>query len=137
MTLTPSSTPEEVREAWATRLESGQDQQTQGRLGRRKPDGTDCFCGLGVLVELAVEAGVAVREDPTYDHGGFYYKSAERDENWTDWALPSAVAEWADLDIDPLSSIYEGGGPLLFTELNDMLGMDFREIGAQVRKDFL
>lgn len=57
-TLTKDSTPSEVRAEWYRRLREDDIPQAKKTLCRKRPDGTVGFCCLGVLTEMAVEAGV-------------------------------------------------------------------------------
>jgi hypothetical protein len=101
---------QEIREQWVAALRSGEYEQGQGALNS---DGK--FCCLGVLCELAVNAGVTTR--------------AYNDNGETVWAsygpcfeahiLPYDVRQWAALDSgDPGVRLGDGDFPTL-AELND------------------
>lgn len=65
MDLTRESTPEEVRAAWATALESGE--YEQGKRTLAQMDGTGVkYCCLGVLCELAAQAGMLSKKVDGY-----------------------------------------------------------------------
>lgn len=90
----------EVRTAWLGRLRSGDYLQAFGKLRRDDPDEEPSFCCLGVLCELAVEAGVVERAPQSYSTvyvdvavGG----AGDRSDNY----LPFAVQRWAGLDARP------------------------------------
>lgn len=55
--LTPQSDPARVRDAWAAVLEAGIVAQGNRQLRIDREDGPPAFCCLGVLCELALEAG--------------------------------------------------------------------------------
>lgn len=109
--LTKDSTPAEVRKAWAERLRNpGDIVQGSGRLAA----GNERCC-LGVLCDLAVEAGVV----PDYNPG----------DGWPD----SSVDAWAalgDAYQTGVTSKYIDSGrhrPGLM-ELNDSMGFTFADI---------
>lgn len=88
---------QEVKRRWVNALKSGGYKQGRGALHRPKtatPSGEAEYCCLGVLCELAVAEGIAVRElrGDTY-----VYLSAEDVSDWASGDLPTAVAEWAGL----------------------------------------
>lgn len=80
---------ETVKTAWCARLRSGTVKQGKGalRVG-------DAFCCLGVLCELAVEAGVV--PPPAHVAGTTWLYGVDDDAN--DMVLPGAVADWAGLN---------------------------------------
>jgi len=86
--LTPQSTPEEVRAAWVAALRSGRFNQGTDYLNN---DGM--FCCLGVLCDLAVEAGVILVTTEGEDTPITYYDSHEN-------SLPAAVRDWAKIQED-------------------------------------
>jgi hypothetical protein len=109
----------EVRKAWVERLRSGRVVQATGHLGY--DDGSRCC--LGVLCDLAVEAGVIpaphAPRASILDYG-------DGDDS-SDIGLPLAVAEWAGLNSEPRLVAYEGQPRVALTDIND--GTD--EIVAQ------
>ena len=84
----------EVKAQWVTALRSGDYKQGQGVLRTAFTDGSvSKFCCLGVLCELAVNAGVIPA--PLYD--GIYYSYGTYGDKRTAY-LPEAVMKWAGLD---------------------------------------
>lgn len=91
-TLTKDSTPAEVREQWVAELRSGRYQQGNSQLRQPAvaPYGTDAFCCLGVLCDMAAQAGLGGWEDERFwlsreSYGGY------------DKYPPAEVALWAGL----------------------------------------
>jgi len=84
MTLTKDSPKSEIIAEWVRRLRSGNYTQTQ-RVLRNK----DSFCCLGVLCEVAVDAGVIPPAVSRPNHPSlFVYDGQDR-------TLPQSVADWA------------------------------------------
>jgi hypothetical protein len=142
--LTKDSTPDEVMAAWADRLESNQDKQCSGQL-RRDVAGEPHYCCLGVLSEMAVEAGVIspveiVPIDVECDC------SDCRSSNFTEWkydgadAFPSVrVADWAFGSGSATNNpqlISNEGYPVAASDLNDQHNYSFPMIGAAVRRTY-
>lgn len=122
----------EVRELWATALESGRFRQGTGRLTTlfRKTDGalTARHCCLGVLCELAIEAGVELTvTDVDLDADG-----ARRAYDHAVNFPPQAVLAWADLDEqNPL--VRHRDRPVSLGIVNDELSATFAEIAKLIR----
>lgn len=126
---------EEVKTAWTARLRSGQDRQVAGRLS----DGVGGYCCLGVLCDMAEEAGVVdktVGKHPFNGVGAVYYGD-------TDTVLPPAVMDWAGLSQDnPVTSEYQplnadgSVAPFRYSlaELNDA-GKTFSQIADVIDRD--
>jgi hypothetical protein len=55
----------EVKAKWVAALRSGDYRQGRGALATRLPDGVE-YCCLGVLMEIAAEAGVTDRQESGY-----------------------------------------------------------------------
>lgn len=87
----------DIKARWQQALRSGDYRQGVSRL-RRRADGGDRFCCLGVLCELAVEAGVI--EAPVESEIGYRY-GATGDLLGDAVYLPPAVAKWAGLSTNP------------------------------------
>jgi len=90
----------EIKEQWATALESGDFEQGKWRLktpGNGNPNDSQCndtYCCLGVLTELAVEAGIVRWSDkPLFDCNP---DDGEQSESGA--VLNKRVVEWAGLD---------------------------------------
>jgi len=98
-------TPEEVRELWATTLETADIPQTTGQLARG-----DGRCCLGVLCDLAVQHGIISGYTPD------------------DGSPPMAAAEWVGLA--SRSGFY---GTRSLTDDNDS-GETFPEIAETIRQ---
>lgn len=124
----------EIKERWATRLESGDIKQTRGVLGR--PNGNRCC--LGVLCDIAVEDGIiAEPEETVHDDGKLCLSFADSETD-----LPLEVMEWAELDSsDPDYGKLVPGGKhpgrmITLAHLNDTSKYNFKKIAQVVRKHF-
>lgn len=78
----------QVRESWRQALLSGKYTQTKHRLARKVGDQTH-YCCLGVLCELALQAGVSLTKEEL--SSGFSY-GGERTR------LPPEVRTWSGLN---------------------------------------
>lgn len=87
-----------IRDEWTRRLRSGDHVQGVGAL-RRDVAGVPQYCCLGVLCEVAREAGVAVY-DPVV---GAYRSVADPASGDYNGVLPPPVARWAGLVTVPTS----------------------------------
>jgi hypothetical protein len=145
--LTKESTPTDVMAAWADRLESGQDQQCQGQLRRDNKEGP-AYCCLGVLSEMAVEAGVI---DPVViraweSDGDCTCEACESDRKLFEYyydgadSFPSVkVADWAFGEGTVVNNpvlIADDGTRVCASDLNDQHGYTFPMIGAAVRRTY-
>lgn len=121
----------DVVNQWADALESGR--YRQGRSYLR--DENDCFCCLGVLCELAVQAGVITEPEwrTCVGVGGCYYYYGEDSS-----ALPPPVQEWAGLVCDPDFTVLVDGRKVDTTAigLNDRLGWTFPQIASVIRRQY-
>lgn len=112
----------DIKTQWVAALRSGEYTKGVGYL-----NANDKFCCLGVLCDLAVEAGVT-----TFTGGGGY--GAEREAQ----TLPAEVQNWAELQTSG------GRLPGYFTvnhchslwELNDTTGYSFEDIAAVIEEYF-
>lgn len=102
-----------VKKKWLEALRSGK--YPQGRSVLRNTG--EQFCCLGVLCELAVEAGVATVERPRDENAYVYSSAGDRQCG----VLPAGVSAWAGLNAgNPLVSIKEGPDNLrTLSALND------------------
>lgn len=101
----------EVKELWCTALESGDYPQTEGflRVTENHDEEDDApvpgYCCLGVLCELAVQAGVIPPGAEELGEGGrltrVTYGKPRGDQS--DYRLPAAVVRWAGLGHVPNS----------------------------------
>jgi hypothetical protein len=108
---------QEIKAQWVERLRSGEIEQTAGKLGTK--DGKRCC--LGVLCDLAAEAGV-VKTEPN-DIGYLVYLDSDEDEFGEQSVLPLSVQKWAGItQVNPwvkLLAVDEGTGEPY--EANDTL----------------
>ena len=105
----------EIAEEWVRRLESGNYQQGKGRLRTQTFEGDYRYCCLGILTEIAVEAGVTTWKtlnDACYVSG--------------------PVKEWAGCNHNP---VFSDGNTAI--HWNDSFGKSFVEIAAAVRETYL
>jgi hypothetical protein len=140
------------------RLRSGQDVQTRGCLNRTRPGTTQGsedpdeihpagLCCLGVLSEMAADAGIVERViDEERGQIGYTvkgYKRADEEEDHVAWGiLHPAVVAWAGLPSgDPLIALpadakeaagLAGGETLSMAGLNDTLRWTFPVIADRV-----
>lgn len=91
-------TPKEVRKLWVEALESGDYKKGVGWLRTIDRDGTDRFCCLGVLCDLASKHGVATGEE-LMDSGVrcFKYSSPIDCGDNARRVAPNCVKDWAGL----------------------------------------
>lgn len=92
-----------VKQLWLGALRSGEYAQTRRTLRDGTDEGSDYFCCLGVLCDLAVKEGVLPepRKDGTgtWVYGGQFWDEGEEryDDDGTWSSLPRRVQDWADL----------------------------------------
>lgn len=126
---------QEVKTLWLTALRSKQIttkdggvrkfKQGYGKLFRVHDDGSHSMCCLGVLTELAVNAGVLspgeLRDTGDYD-GCYYEYDNGRGVTTEPNVLPTSVMAWAELDSNPdIGPRYAPNGEKVgcLAELND------------------
>lgn len=131
--MNPKQMNPEVKAKWVAALRSGNYDQAMGSLKIEVSD-TQLYCCLGVLCELAVEAGVIPpgerHEDQPNKHS--YYFLGE------DEFLPSEVMTWANLDSNngiycPSDDVWLNDQAL--TDLNDN-GKSFNELADIIENNF-
>lgn len=92
----------EIKALWIDALRSGDYTQARGTLRETDREGnTVGYCCLGVLTELAVEAGVATRKGRADGSPNTctYYHSANNPEEWGENSgLLRSVREWAGME---------------------------------------
>ncbi len=122
----------EIAELWAKTLESGKYTQTTGKLNRlvdhdKTPAG---LCCLGVLCELAIEAGVEmrVRDEALADSPNMAWRYYAENNN----TLPAVVRIWSGMTSDDGGLHYDGETTTLAI-LNDK-GTPFTEIAKIIRQ---
>lgn len=103
-----------IMEAWVEALRSGKYIQGQGRLAEGNK-----HCCLGVLCELAVDAGVIKKRQP--DDAGIVYGLHSI------ISLPASVMEWAGVHSTHGLLTPANGSPIILSNENDE-GKDFGEI---------
>lgn len=94
-----AATPEEVRAAWVAALRSGEYKQAIGCLVEFQ-DWNPRYCCLGVLCDLAEQAGVVQRHVDQRGEASFSGHSH---------TLPQVVADWAGL-VGPEGSLVKDAG---------------------------
>lgn len=116
----------EIKAKWLAALRSGKYRQGHGFLKINGENGAqDRFCCLGVLCELAVEAGVTSRLSENYETN----YGIPGDTNTA--VLPAHVQEWAGIDragsygeeSSCLTGDNDGGTP--FSEIADIIEANF------------
>lgn len=130
----------EVKAKWIDRLVNGNLPQTKSSLAKAKRDGTPTgFCCLGVLCELAVEAGVipkpVVKKVDLGDGTGFVLSYDDNDS-----FLPQKVSEWAGISgsmgrFEKPLPYEDDGRDYDLTDLNDR-GKKFSTIAKVIEREF-
>lgn len=92
----------EIKERWLEALRSGKYKQGQKLLRARDVDGNEYHCCLGVLCDLAVEAGVTTVEYEPESHddcviGLTSYLYADGEDGQSS-GLPQVVCEWSGVN---------------------------------------
>lgn len=116
---------ESVKALWVTALRSAEYKQGQAALRRDNSGHGDQYCCLGVLCELAAEAGVI--NPPQSSHDGVFRYGSEGARSF----LPIEVVHWAGLNSNPEVSV--SGGPTALASLNDQ-HMTFENIAHLIEK---
>lgn len=149
---TETAMPVAIKKDWGARLRSGDYTQGRSKLhtATRLLDGTEQheFCCLGVLCEMAVEAGIVDRVDVsgteefvTSPEGRvFAYVPKEGQPNagsaYVHYA-PPAVAKWAGLPFkDTNPYVLHGGARSSLADINDNSGRTFSQIADMIEKQF-
>jgi len=110
----------DVKRQWVAALRSGEYEQGQGAL-----EWHNRFCCLGVLCDLAVKAGVAVRKNLELEAGISFADPDHPADNSTG-NPPQVVMKWAGLD-------ELGGGDLI--HMNDVQKLSFKEIANRIEEE--
>ena len=87
----------EIKALWISALLSGDYKQTTGALCRTDESGNESYCCLGVLTELAVEAGVIKPGTNVEVLRGSIRKYADGSSAFQSLVLPRSVMHWAGL----------------------------------------
>lgn len=114
---------EEIKVRWVEALESGRFVQAKGSLRKKLGSGGYGHCCLGVLCELALEAGLLVRGRRET------YVSRAADGEVASIVLPRVVMEWAGLE---QCNPYVSENTTL-ADLNDR-GESFRYIAREIKE---
>ena len=136
--LTKNSKPAAVVAAWVKRLTSGKYKQGTGFL-RQRNNGKEFHCCLGVLQDLAVEAGVLSEPKlckSKYLHGDdiYEYRSKKGKKNQVQTGvLNDIVRDWAGLTDNDGSYFKKNGDVYSLTELNDDGGSGFKKIAKVIQ----
>ncbi len=119
---------EDIKARWVEALRSGEYMQGQGGLRTRSGK----FCCLGVLCELALQAGVV--QPVWYDDDDFVKYAAVNDQSDVSGGyLPSAVLDWAELE-NPNPLLYDGDVYRAASVWNDELGVNFNHIADMIER---
>lgn len=121
-----------IKALWTERLRSGEYRQ----IHRRLSDTSNGRCCLGVLCDLAVEAGVVRREVAPGDHvGRVIYVAVDNENDTGEGLLPMAVADWAGLSSRDPVVIPTPSGSMAYrtaSELNDEKHVPFHGIADAI-----
>ena len=123
----------EIKALWVDALRSGEYQQGQNKLHVWDEEGTEFFCCLGVLCDLAVNNGVKVTVVDIDDDGMYCY------ENEVEF-LPQEVMEWSGVWSKDGEYEFEGNPDAFgknlrgkLTNMNDA-GVPFFDIADEIEK---
>lgn len=134
MTLVTKMNPD-VRDRWADALESGAYRQGRGKLAVEQA-GAVKFCCLGVLCDLAAQAGVVnveTSKEPLYVDGSgtpFVYRYYDGLPNY----LPPSVVRWAGLNSYNPRVEYGGNKLTPLGHLNDTSQLSFVDVARLIRE---
>lgn len=119
-----------IRDAWVNALRSGEYTQGTGNLHMVTPEGQHEYCCLGVLCDLAEQAGEVNSKRIDGTHRVAYTYAAEGDGPVREWSethfAPAPVRKWSGLASgDPT---VDADVPRSLSELNDELHLTFDQI---------
>lgn len=119
-----------VLQKWAKALRSGEYQQGERSLHKQDREGRDSYCCLGVLCDLALEAGVLTKDlvKQRSEAGVTTFHYGEEDSSGL---LPTAVKRWAGLQTRDGSLFGPTLGVTSLAALNDA-GMTFEAIARLI-----
>lgn len=131
----------DVKQAWVQALRSGEYRQGRGKLTRVEEDGSESFCCLGVLCDVAIKMGAPferVTVDVTNEFGqsvadNVVYQPVGNPVGRSGAVLPEKLVEWTGMtETEALGTYYPDdyvnpnlGGRDSLAELND--GNEVRE----------
>lgn len=130
-----------IKAAWAAALRSDEYTQGSGLLARRKVGGSWCHCSLGVLCELAAQAGVVVGVEVPVLNCGPYRHHPELSPVFKKLyqgratELPRVVVEWAGLRSDTVLVSLGDGRCSTISRLNDVFYYSFAQIADALESD--
>lgn len=107
-------------------LRSGEYDQGKSQLVTINPDGSENFCCLGVLCNLATESGYG-----EWKGCSFFDEEGEESETY----LPEGVAKWAGMNRGDGFWALPNGATETLTNLNDG-GKSFAEIADIIEKHY-
>jgi len=116
----------EVKKLWVDALRNGGYQQGKGCLNNAE-NGT--FCCLGVLCDIAHEAGITTHESAEFQYGD---QNIMYSYGGSKYALPYEVSKWAGLATDDPTLVIEGGLTFMVSYLNDEEDYTFKQIADLV-----
>lgn len=115
----------EIKEKWVAALRSGKYKQGKDRLATITICDETTYCCLGVLCELAVEEGIAIKTK------GISYFNYDNDRNYP----PESVCKWAEFEsLEPSSDgkMFYIRNPMIeeynLGEYNDIKKYSFEQI---------
>lgn len=120
----------DVRAAWVAALRSGEYKQGHGALCQDDPEaeGEKLYCCLGVLAELAAEAGIVspAKKEAKEEGVSVRWLYSSKSGDYSSF-LSREMRKWAGIeDLDPTVLIHSRSVPL--SKLNDELGYTFDDI---------
>jgi hypothetical protein len=118
----------EVKRMWVDALRSGNYRQDQWVLRRNVPSDKPVCCALGVLCEIAVNAGVVERYCPD-DRSLVMYGDGRAMKT-----LPREVMQWAGVRSSEVMLEDQDGGEVSVSCLNDHENMSFEQIATIIEE---
>lgn len=135
-------------ELWCEALESGRFQRTVGRMCKKIYERGNCFCVLGVALEVywelhpnEIEFDIKYDEDGSWPYRQYFMEDATGRRTWEGscW-LPPAVAKWYGIrEQGQLTRTFKfKGSPYMscLDTLNDR-GWSFKAIAGVIRRGYL
>lgn len=126
---------------WLRRLKSGKDKQGRFFLNKVSSSGESNYCCLGVLCEVAIEAGLDIIKKPDvgfdYNINNEYVKIDIFQYNGDGNLQPREVSRWLGLGGVRNVLITFGGEQVLVSKLNDINQLTFSEIADLLFNEYL
>ncbi len=128
----------EVKVQWVNALRSPDYKQGRNKLVQVNDKGERLYCCLGVLCELAVDAGTAIRMDGSQGYSG----TARGNHDSNNGVPPYTVAQWAGFPATDYNVVTNpvvpglviNGNTVTVAELNDEYNYTFSEIADIVER---